>query len=87
VGSYVGGLAANVVGYYRKILHYCRCTCGCSVLLGFLAFVNDLWYVDYEYGFRFLAAWHAAGLIDKEVILSVGTLYLLLSLPISFVLL
>jgi hypothetical protein len=55
--------------------------------LGFLAFVNDLWYVEYEYGFRFLAAWHAAGLIDKEVILGVGTWYLLFSLLISFALL
>jgi hypothetical protein len=50
---------------------------------GFLAFVTDLWVVEYEHGFRFLAAWHAVGLIDKEVILASGTALLILSIILS----
>ena len=36
-----------------------------------------------KHGFRFLAAWHAVGLIDKEVILASGTALLILSLSLS----
>jgi hypothetical protein len=55
--------------------------------LGFLAFVTDLWVIEYEHGFRFLAAWHAVGLIDREVILASGTVLLIVSLIIGFLLL
>jgi hypothetical protein len=55
--------------------------------LGLIAFVNDLWRVEFEHGFRYLAAWHAAGFIDREVILGTGVWFLFWSLVVSFVVL